>query len=181
MVDSIDCVKAKKELQRIYKTHNRDKLKDIDQLLEKYKGREDDLVKAVCALYRPSRYFVLKRQPKKRNGGEQEQYWNYQEQFASIQPELNLHAASVGGTLKLPSMRRPTDDCFVWGLCLRQGYSASEAQIESTVDAMCDLVHRRMRFQPVTMANAPELGEHEKRQLEKTKSLRKGKQQNWKR
>jgi hypothetical protein len=46
--------------------------------------------------------------------------------------------------------------------------------MESTVRAMRDIVHRRFRIQPITMANVPaQLSEHEKRQLEKAKSLRK--------
>jgi hypothetical protein len=84
MVDSIDSVRTKRELQRIYRSHNRDKLDEIEQLLEKYIGREDDLMKAIYAKYRPSRSFVLKRQPKTRKGTEQEQIWNLQEQIAFI-------------------------------------------------------------------------------------------------
>ena len=43
----------KSKLTDIYRIHNPEKVAEIDNLLEKYKGREGDLVRAVSAKYKP--------------------------------------------------------------------------------------------------------------------------------
>jgi len=168
------CHKTRNELIRVYKQTNPSQLSKVDQLLKKYKGKEDALFRSVYSKYRPSRRFTLKRYPVNDKNPDKNlmQKYSFEIQFESIMPYLERHAKNLDGSLGWDLIRGGVER--VLNLVVPRGYSASENTLDATVGEMRDLVHRRCQNSVRWIKQGKSyLPENERRQLEKEKNTMK--------
>ena len=111
--------KAQRILVDIYRCHNPQKLKEIDGLLDKYRGKEDELVEAVRKKYsqlamsptvvadstnttttagvRHGYRFILRHFPQRPANEQRRSDQREKQSLESIRPDLDRLATSIGG------------------------------------------------------------------------------------
>lgn len=87
----------KKQITSVYKKHNRSKLSEIDGLMSKYKGKEEDLLRAIKDKYSLRQngkwQYILKNYDMKNKFTN----WNIDESLIGIKTVLDELASSIGG------------------------------------------------------------------------------------
>jgi hypothetical protein len=163
--------KIKDQIRAIYQEHNQDKLAELDSLWEKYKGKEEDLLKAVkkkdlrIENSLPSGdfqwQFTLIDFSREQGRNRQMTTWYNDETLETIMPLLEERAESIGGKCKF--MVHKSERLLVVHrdpeVALRD-----KGVVESTVKGMKELIGRRHRYdaRPTDYAN-----EHDRRKADK--------------
>jgi hypothetical protein len=171
---------VRRKLESIYRKHNREKLGSIDEILRKYKGKEEDLLKAVREKYCANKKgrldknnaedrqeewwsFVLKnycmyeRQGAGRDDDSrrkiQRHNWNVDESLNCVRNDLDELAESIGGTCVVDvSTKGGTRRLIVRKAKAGKNMSVTTQQVEKTVEKMREIVHARYR-QPSNLSS----------------------------
>ena len=158
----------RREIQDLYKIHNPGKLRDIDKLLTKYAGNEDNLLKAMQKKYSNSKpasesmlsalekpltqwKYILKNYEgpisSEHNDGRQKQAirqsrWNVDESMEWIRDDLDELAESINGQV-IHEVTKHGQRRFV--VCQKKNTLSTidEHRIEATVQKMREIVRGR--------------------------------------
>lgn len=168
----------KKRITKLYRKHNPSKLSEIDSLMKKYKGKEEELLQAIKNKYGdagcPRRHgwqHVLKRFYPNEKGP-----WNNdKESLVEIQGMLDGLASSIGGecfyepnALVVQKVKQDEKIDYCGGL--RGNTHESWESIQPTIEKMREIVHNRYEYyrKKKSTSKAPYLtDEHERRKEEK--------------
>lgn len=147
----------REELIALYQKHNPSKLEDVDNILSKYAGKEEQLLKAVRDKYSTAAgaeaattkpwFFVLKNYCSKHDyDGDKEKIkaanWNIKESIQEVRPVLDELAESIGGacTDSIPGKYGQKRLSVVQ----KKGWTMSDmAVVEDVVDKMRKVIQQR--------------------------------------
>ena len=173
-----DTEDIKKKIVKIYKRHNPEKVEEVDNLLVKYAGQEKELLKRIKDKYLPSAWdnsnynwkYNLKHFPDQKadESKRQKAVWNVESSLKAIQHLLEEHAKIIGGIIDMQNSKG--HQVLVVRRDMNQPLG-TKASVESHVEKMQDLIHKRYQQRRDTHASS----EHERRKLEKDRDKAKKK------
>ena len=177
----MDKSEIKKKIVRIYKKNNPSKLSEVDGLLLKYAGKEDDLLKAIKEKYQAGKEswddnnfrwkFILKHLPDQRDDDRkdkrQKAIWYVEESIQEIKPRLDEYASLIDGNVDIQYFNDHRVLVVVRDMTKPLCY---KSKVESTVGKMRDVIHHRYSHlnRPTDASN-----EYERRKLEKNRDKNK--------
>jgi hypothetical protein len=180
----------RRQIANIFRKHNPEKLSELDGLLEKYRGKESDLLRAIQKKYLEKPPSIEKPQSKGRSWPTMDFQWSYnlkiyskndgksdkkkfqmlvwktEESLKRVQIPLDSLALSIGGEC---FMREGKPRALTVRRVKRE-YLQPRELVESAVEKMRELVHGRYRYD-AKPSDVHE--EHIRRKLEKERNQHK--------
>jgi predicted Rdx family selenoprotein len=163
--------RVRRELESIYREHNREKLGAIDEILRKYKGKEEGLLKAVRKKYSAKEKgrldndrqwsFALKNylyrdltvSSNDSRNSIQRHNWKVDESLNVVRNVLDELAESIGGTCVFDIPKDGKRRLIVRKAKAGKHMSVTTQRVEQTVEKMRDIVHARYRNNDQAFSN----------------------------